>query len=1818
MNLCLRFWRMRIISPLMFAYIGFFLLATKSIAVDIQLLANTNFESGVSGWQTYAVSDGVATSAGILSCPTFTNSYSGCWYAYVGDKTPSSTHARGVLRQDITIPAYATTLTLRFYLNITSAEATSGVFDTMSAEISTYPGDQHIAFFGSWDNRNKDVNNNAKNYFLQTLPIDVSSYAGQIVIFKFYGQTDNSLYTTFRIDNVSLTATVPNPNLTPYQPAGWSDKVVISRSNTSTTDDTNLTTADTLYISFAVLNNGSGPIPNNFHSTIFVDGNSFGPWNTPLPLDPNSYSFTIGNSIGTLSVGTHSILLRADSAYEVAESNESDNEYTKTINVTFPIAAPSNLTTTSVGSGIALAWQDNSSNETGFRIQRRQGTITNYFSVGVNQTSYTDTTVSQGVQYCYTVAATNLSGSSAPTVEACATYSVAGSGPVALIAGNLTPVTGTTRYYGSYSTGVAPLNFLWTTSAGEIQTAADPQLTFYNLGANWVRLVVTDPYNRKATSSIPVIVLGNNAGTGPFIITSRDPVVLSSGNYIQSHVDLKLPGKGFPFEFRRFYNSKFSDQTGRPLGFGWTFNYNTHVIDTTSNILILQGDGGTSTFYPTNGGYVAENGVYDTLVTNANYYVLTDKSQTVSRFNRLSGQLISITDKNQNQLTCAYAGGVLSAVTNSSGRVVTFATNSYGCIATMTDPLGRTIFFNYDSSTNLVSIVDANGNTNSNRYNSYHQLTDAYDARGNRYVHNEYNTNTFVVDRQCDVFTNWTYFTYDFTNRITIETNVFSKTIYHYFDDRLLETNVIDEAGNHQIFAYDANRNRTLVQDKNGNQTLYGYDTHGNVTNKIDALGHSTSIAYDALNNPVRRIDAFTNFSTFSYDNVGNLTSTTNSLGFVTSVTYNASGLPVALIDARGFGTTNQFSPQGDLISVTDAKGGISRFEYDSAGRKIRSIDALLRTNTVSYDGNDNTTSTTNAIGSVTKYIYDANNNQTFSVNPRGFITTNLYNAKDLLVGVFAPLGQTNGAVYDPLDRKTAFFDALGNPTWSRFDDVGNLIAITNALNEVTRFLFDPNGNRTATTDPTGHAITNIFDNLNRVVMTIDVGTSTNTTGYDAVGRVVATTNGLGQVTQFFYDGIGRRTNVVDSAGQNTFFGYDQNGNRISYTDPNGNTWTNLFDELNRVIEQQNPDGTKTLLRYDLVGNVTNKITPNGDSILYAYDGRNLITNIAYPNGTRVGFVYDANGNRTKMFDFINTNSWFYDGLDRVTLVSDEFNKLINYKYDANGNRITLIYPGGLNVAYRFDVLNRMASISNWLSGVTSYVYNNRGNVTATTNANGTTATYDYDPSGRLVGLTNATATGNLISSHALTLDSSGNHRQMVQEQPLFPMLKKQTDWYSYTSDNRLNGFSTRSVNHNSNGDLTFIGPNYVNIFDSTSYSYDFEDRLTQITTTNVIASFAYDGLGNRLVRFVGGQTEHFVVDRSGGLSQVLVENTVSNTPVAYYVYGLGLVQRISAQGAVSIYHFNVQGSTISMTDSIGLITDSYAYDSFGVLANTDGESPQPFRYLGRYGILDDGTELYYARARYWNPQLSRFLTKDPLTGKDSDGQSFNRYIYALNSPLSLFDINGLCPNSSSIWSTINTTAYQEMLLLGNVTIGLFQGFVDGVSGIILLPEAAIVAAANPKAAVHNVWQGLQTDWGYLKSGDPQGVGRIVGSFAPSLLLGGAGSASANSFSSFSRASEFGIRPYSELKGLTAGEGLNAHHLIEKRFANTLGISPSEMPSVALTPAEHAIFTQSWRQTIPYGNGTVNATIEQIEAAARQIYQNHSDLLEASLKTFNR
>lgn len=132
---------------------------------------------------------------------------------------------------------------------------------------------------------------------------------------------------------ITVLPPVMKPNLTPYRPADWSDKIVVSTGLGTHTDATDLLTSDRLYIDWAGINNGNVATGRSFTSRLYVDGTLRQIFNTPAPLDTGSYAFFEDVSIGPLNAGKHTIQIRLDTGSAVGEINEKDNVYTRTITV---------------------------------------------------------------------------------------------------------------------------------------------------------------------------------------------------------------------------------------------------------------------------------------------------------------------------------------------------------------------------------------------------------------------------------------------------------------------------------------------------------------------------------------------------------------------------------------------------------------------------------------------------------------------------------------------------------------------------------------------------------------------------------------------------------------------------------------------------------------------------------------------------------------------------------------------------------------------------------------------------------------------------------------------------------------------------------------------------------------------------------------------------------------------------------------------------------------------------------------------------------------------------------------------------------------------------------------------------------------------------------------------------------------------------------------------------------------------------------------------------------------------------------------------
>jgi len=99
-------------------------------------------------------------------------------------------------------------------------------------------------------------------------------------------------------------------------------------------------------------------------------------------------------------------------------------------------------------------------------------------------------------------------------------------------------------------------------------------------------------------------------------------------------------------------------------------------------------------------------------------------------------------------------------------------------------------------------------------------------------------------------------------------------------------------------------------------------------------------------------------------------------------------------------------------------------------------------------------------------------------------------------------------------------------------------------------------------------------------------------------------------------------------------------------------------------------------------------------------------------------------------------------------------------------------------------------------------------------------------------------------------------------------------------------------------------------------------------------------------------------------------------------------------------------------------VVQRYDYDSFGNLEQQGESIEQPFTYTARE--LDEETGLYYYRARYYDPQVGRFVSKDPIGFEGGDN---NLYGYVLNNPVNATDPEGLCKWTGSVTMKVGTVS---------------------------------------------------------------------------------------------------------------------------------------------------------------------------------------------------
>ena len=885
-------------------------------------------------------------------------------------------------------------------------------------------------------------------------------------------------------------------------------------------------------------------------------------------------------------------------------------------------------------------------------------------------------------------------------------------------------------------------------------------------------------------------------------------------------------------------------------------------------------------------------------------------------------------------------------------------------------------------------------------------------------------------------------------------------TVYDVVGNRIQET---DALGNVTDYQYDAlNRLiQTTLPDAVGNDRLdrpiltFGYDLSGNLIALTDAAGRVSTIEYDPLNRKFRERTADPDgisrgnaplTTVYTYDGLSNVL-TTNS--------YRTSTI--------GRVTTNEYDYLNRLTKVTSpipaalAAQLITIYAYDAVGNKKESYQASS-SNPAGRNGSSFLYDNLNRLIRVTNQNPDT-----------GLLNTSVYTSwtYDLAGRVLSEkdeLNRTTSYFYDELDRQ---FKVIGADPDSSSDATPDKIAAETRLtydaagnleSSRTRRNVDPLGTSASSKDVFLSTV-NQYDRVDRLVTTIDANGGSTQYRYDNNGHRIALTDASFNTSRWVFDQQGKVIAETDANGFSSVPEYDIVGNVVAVTDRRGYRTQFVRDDLDRVIYEQwlKPNGTGSSLMtefrntYDPYGRQTvaeQWDMTTGSAVLVSKSTRtidDLDRLLTTDGGTTPGqslakltFQYDAFGNRTSRQQqtgtgtsqlIVTTAYSNYDFLNRLTKLNQTVtgtfanwqNKSVELTYRSDDSISTIKrYSDAtwtslvVQTSYGQDGAGRLTSqvhsklVASTLTPVVSYAYQyfaddkllsevssvpslNFNNVTDTFgyDANGqlTTAAkssgveaYQYDSTGNRVSAGRAASRGNRVlndGNYAFTYDAEG---QVIKRQRVVVAQGSDTlqEYTEFTWDNR--------------GQMT-----KVEFFSSSS-----------LLTKRV--EHVYDVDGNRIskkVTTIGSSTavtiENYVYDGQ----QLVATLSSSGTIMHEYFDGESLDQVFADQSSVSGVLWPLEdraGAARDILSTAGTVVDHRLMNSFGTVASQTNSAIKYEQFFS--GLLwDTDSQLYYARARWYEPVSGKFLSEDPL-GFDGGDNNLSRY--SANDPVNNVDRSGL------------------------------------------------------------------------------------------------------------------------------------------------------------------------------------------------------------------
>ena len=739
-----------------------------------------------------------------------------------------------------------------------------------------------------------------------------------------------------------------------------------------------------------------------------------------------------------------------------------------------------------------------------------------------------------------------------------------------------------------------------------------------------------------------------------------------------------------------------------------------------------------------------------------------------------------------------------------------------------------------------------------------------------------------------------------------------------------------DPANSVTRYSYSPETWKLSEEDALGNVTRFTYDSQGRLLGETNPLGKSRLIHYDAQGNPRQITDEAGAVTTLHHDHRRLLTLIESPAGDLTRRSYDSQGRLVTIEDPMARSVQFTWTAEHNLQQISAAER-ITHFSYDRHGRTTASVDPLGRRETLERDPGGLVTHYQRADGETLTYQYDAEGNPLRQTDSRGRSVTMRYAGMDQLI---------------------EHTDALGHSVKLYYDTDTDLIAVENQHGEKYTFQLDKAGRVQSE---------RTFSGTRRKYL------------YDKAGRTAQVWSGAYRLTKFQRDPLGRVTQQTS-----------QGGNPHSPAPPVEETFS--YDDRGYLIAAQTPDTQLTLQR-DILGRIlaeqeTITATALSATVHNRYDRSGLRTQRTTSFAHKTEYQYNAQGELTALstdWDLSQLPHAIRSALPQTALGAFQ----VKIARDRLGQETARRLPGGVTSVWTRDPYGR-PNQQTILTGATTQT---PGNLVAN-------KTYAWTSPEQIASITTVGPKDKQIAASQYHYDPRGHLiRQIFANGEILERQSDPAGNLFRSNDKTDRHYGPGGVIQQANGTQYTVDPDgFLTkkvLSDGATWHYQWspQGELTQVVRPDGKAiTFTYDNFGRRTTKTYDGKITEYIWDGDDLIHERTTDNKSGQSlPLTTWIQEPGTftpLAKIQGRKRYGIVSDHLGSPTLLATEA-GRVAWQAQLDVYGVpreesaAVRPEDKTDNPWRFPGQYEDAETG--LYYNRFRYYDPELGRYLSEDPI-----------------------------------------------------------------------------------------------------------------------------------------------------------------------------------------------------------------------------------------------